>query len=153
MQVFILSPARLDGKRAKVLLSPRARFPLALAIRETGGAPLGEVFSFLSGLYFRGKLAYATAFAKPPQRVPATLIITTHRGLWSPDEHVARADLETIDFAALCVTTPRRCASVSVMTRALCCLGALPPGSMSTRSSRCSAIVLCSLAISLAAEI
>lgn len=94
MQVFILSPARLDGKRAKVLLSPRARFPLAVAIRQGGGAPLGEVFSFLSGLYFRGKLAYATAFAKPPHRVPATLIITTHRGLWSPDEPVARADLE-----------------------------------------------------------
>ena len=95
-QVFILSPARLDGKRARILLSPRARFPLALALRDGGGggAPLGEVFSFLSGLYFRGKLAYATRFAKPPSRVPAALIITTHRGLWSPDEQVGRADLE-----------------------------------------------------------
>jgi hypothetical protein len=93
-QVFILSPARLDGKRARVLLSPRARFPLALAVASEGGAPLGDVFSFLSGLYFRGKLAYANAFAKPPQRVPAALVITTHRGLWSPDEHVGRKDLE-----------------------------------------------------------
>lgn len=27
-----------------------------------GGAPLGEVFTFMSSLYFRGKLAYATRF-------------------------------------------------------------------------------------------
>ncbi len=94
-QVFILSPARLDGKRARMLLSPRARFPLALAVASPGGAPLGDVFSFLSGLYFRGKLAYATKFAKPPSRVPAALIITTQRGLWSPNEHVRRADLES----------------------------------------------------------
>ncbi|MGH7711008.1 MAG: hypothetical protein ACREOG_06970 [Gemmatimonadaceae bacterium] len=92
-QVFILSPARLDGKRAKMLFSPRARFPLALAIRGASGAPLGEVFSFLSGLYFRGKLAYATAFANPPHRAPPALIITTRRGLWSPGEYVRRDDL------------------------------------------------------------
>ena len=93
-QIFILSPARLDGKRARVLLSPRARFPLAEALRDSGGAQLGEVFSFLSGLYFRGKLAYANAFANPPHRAPAALIITTHRGLWSPSECVWRVDLE-----------------------------------------------------------
>lgn len=93
-QVFILSPARLDGKRARILLSPRARFPLALAVASGGGAPLGDVFSFLSGLYFRGKLTYASAFANPPQRVPPVLVITTHRGLWSPSEHVGREDLQ-----------------------------------------------------------
>jgi hypothetical protein len=93
-QVFILSPARLDGKRAQILLSPRARFPLAESLREAGGAQLGEVFSFLSGLYFRGKLAYANAFANPPHRAPPALVITTHRGLWSPSEYVRRADLE-----------------------------------------------------------
>ena len=32
----------------------------------TPGAPMGDVFSFMSGLYFRGKLAYARAFATPP---------------------------------------------------------------------------------------
>ena len=78
-----------------MLLSPRAHFPLAVAVASAGGAPLGDVFSFLSGLYFRGKLAYANAFANPPQRVPAALVITTHRGLWSPDEHVGRAELES----------------------------------------------------------
>ena len=36
-----------------------------------GGAPIGEVFSFLSSLYFRGKLTYAQRFAAPPTGVPA----------------------------------------------------------------------------------
>lgn len=93
-QVFILSPARLDGRRAQILLSPRAKFPLARSVASSSGAPLGEVFSFLSGLYFRGKLSYATAFARPPHRAPPVLVITTHRGLWSPNERVSRGDLE-----------------------------------------------------------
>jgi hypothetical protein len=93
-QVFILSPARLDGRRAQILLSPRAKFPLAQSVASSSGAPLGEVFSFLSGLYFRGKLSYATAFARPPHRAPPILVITTQRGLWSPNERVTRADLE-----------------------------------------------------------
>jgi hypothetical protein len=46
-------------------MSERATFDLALRLRDAG-APLGEVFSFLSGLYFRGKLAYARAFARAP---------------------------------------------------------------------------------------
>ena len=44
-------------------------FPLARALRSGEGAPVGEVFSFLSGLYFRGKLAYAEAFARPPKKL------------------------------------------------------------------------------------
>src|ERR1051325_10991404 len=59
--LFLLSPARCDGRRALTLLSPRAEFPLAVQLRRREGAPLGEVFAFLSGLYFRGKLTYATA--------------------------------------------------------------------------------------------
>ncbi len=100
-QVFILSPARLDGRRARILLSPRANFPLARSVASSSGAPLGEVFSFLSGLYFRGKLTYATAFARPPHRAPPILVITTHRGLWSPNERVSRADLEAFSHVDL----------------------------------------------------
>jgi hypothetical protein len=88
-QVFLLSPARCDGQRAKLLLNPTATFPLAIQIREPGGAPLGEVFSFLSGLYFRGKMAYSDAFAKGGR----SFIITTDRGLVSPDMPVRRDDL------------------------------------------------------------
>jgi hypothetical protein len=38
---------------------------MARRLRQ-GGVPLGELFSFMSGLYFRGKLAYARAFADAP---------------------------------------------------------------------------------------
>ena len=100
-QIFILSPARLDGRRAQILLSPRAKFPLAQSVASSSGAPLGEVFSFLSGLYFRGKLSYATAFARPPHRAPPILVITTERGLWSPNERVSRAELEAFSHVDL----------------------------------------------------
>ena len=88
-RVFLLSPARCDGKRAKMLLNPAATFELARRVRAPEGAPIGEVFSFLSGLYFRGKLAYATAFGVPA----AGFVITTDRGLVRPETPVTRDDL------------------------------------------------------------
>ncbi|MGQ0648957.1 MAG: hypothetical protein ACT4P7_15470 [Gemmatimonadaceae bacterium] len=91
--IFLLSPARLDGKRAKVLLNTAATFDLAMQLRSDQGAPLGDVFSFLSGLYFRGKLAYARAFGRPSDDKTATYVITTDRGLVSPDVFVSREDL------------------------------------------------------------
>jgi hypothetical protein len=93
--VFLLSPARCDGIRAKVLLSANASFPLAQAVRTAPGAPLGDVFSFLSGLYFRGKLEYARAFAPAAEHEARIGIITTNRGLLSPAEHVTAADLRS----------------------------------------------------------
>jgi hypothetical protein len=96
-RIFLLSPARCDGQRAKLILNPRAQFPLARALRgemESGdGVELGEVFSFLSGLYFRGKLAYARAFAAPPRGVAGALVITTERGLATPDTRVRVDDV------------------------------------------------------------
>ncbi|HEY3461284.1 MAG TPA: hypothetical protein VGL52_10710 [Casimicrobiaceae bacterium] len=92
-RIFLLSPARCDGERAKLILNPRAEFPLARALREAGGVELGEVFSFLSGLYFRGKLAYARAFARVPEAQAGTLVITTERGLVSPATRITRDDL------------------------------------------------------------
>ena len=92
-RVFLLSPARCDGKRAQVLLSPSASFSLAERLRSPDGAPIGEVFSFLSGLYFRGKLAYARQFGRLPRGADASLVITTDRGLVSPDRAVTREDL------------------------------------------------------------
>ena len=59
---FLLSPANTGGERAKMLLNERATFDLAVRLRAEG-APLGEVYSFISGLYFRGKMAYSAAFA------------------------------------------------------------------------------------------
>jgi hypothetical protein len=92
-RIFLLSPASCGGQRARILLSPRAQFDLAARLR-VGEATLGETFSFLSGLYFRGKLAYADVFANPPDRAaPLTgggsLVITTNSGLRSPDTPVS----------------------------------------------------------------
>ena len=92
---FLLSPARCDGRRAHQLLSPNAAFPLAAELREPHGAAIGEVFAFLSGLYFRGKLTYARQFAPPS----AIRVITTNRGLLPPDEPVGPRDLA--DFASV----------------------------------------------------
>jgi hypothetical protein len=76
-----------------MVLSERAAFPLALRLRTPEGASIGEVFSFLSGLYFRGKLAYARAFAAPPDRESpisgaGVFVITPTAGLRSADTPV-----------------------------------------------------------------
>jgi hypothetical protein len=92
-RVFLLSPAYCGGKRAKLLLNPKAQFPLAEQLRAQGNAPIGEVFSFVSGLYFRGKLAYARAFARPPRDHPGILVITPTRGMVPPDMPVTLEEL------------------------------------------------------------
>jgi hypothetical protein len=63
------------------VLNPEARFALARQLRSPGGAPLGQVFSFVSGLYFRGKATYATAFGRPPPGLEAALVISPGEGL------------------------------------------------------------------------
>jgi hypothetical protein len=83
-RIFLLSPAHCGGKRAGFLLNDAATFDLAKRIRQPGGVSLGEIFSFLSGLYFRGKLAYSEKFAKPPSGLAGSFVITTNRGLVSP---------------------------------------------------------------------
>jgi hypothetical protein len=92
-QVFLLSPAHCGGKRAQVLMNDTAGFPLAERLRSPEGIPLGEAFSFLSGLYFRGKLAYASRFARPPSGRPGALVITANRGLLPADTRVDVSDL------------------------------------------------------------
>jgi hypothetical protein len=91
--VFLLSPASTSGKRAALLLSSRAGFDLALRVRSPEGASIGEVFSFLSGLYFRGKLTYARRFAAS---VSGIRVITSDRGLVSPDLRVTLDDIRTM---------------------------------------------------------
>ncbi|HKV49254.1 MAG TPA: hypothetical protein VJN69_14260 [Candidatus Acidoferrales bacterium] len=82
-RIFLLSPANLAGRRAEILLREAAKFDLATRVR-VNGAPIGEVFSFISGLYFRGKLAYATAFSETAKARHSILIITATRGLVAP---------------------------------------------------------------------
>ena len=94
-RIFLLSPASAGGKRAALLFNERAEFDIATRIRGDDGAPLGEVFSFLSGLYFRGKLTYSRVFQNPPpRRASGVHIITPTDGLCSPDSAVTLRDLE-----------------------------------------------------------
>jgi hypothetical protein len=94
-QIFLLSPASCGGKRAALLFNDRAEFDIARRVREQPGAPLGDVFSFLSGLYFRGKLTYAREFENPPpRRAPGVQVITSTDGLYSPGSLVTLKDLE-----------------------------------------------------------
>jgi hypothetical protein len=96
-RVFILSPAHCGGERAQLLYRDAASFPLARQLRTPRGATLGEAFTFLSGLYFRGKMAYSEAFAKPPRGAShATMVITTNRGLVCPHERVTVDDLRAM---------------------------------------------------------
>ncbi len=88
----MLSPANAAGVRGKLILNKSARFDLAVRLRRDG-LPLGELFSFISGLYFRGKLAYARAFAEVPPGMPGAFVITPSRGLVPPAQVISIAEL------------------------------------------------------------
>src|SRR5262245_7328169 len=92
--IFLLSPASCRGRRAKMLLRDGSEMALSRQLRA-GELTLGAAFTFLSGLYFRGKLAYATAFAMRPEHMA---IITPTRGLQPPDRLISVALLK--EFAA-----------------------------------------------------
>ena len=105
-RTFLLSPAYAGGRRAQMLLSERAQFALAMRLR--GGEPvsLGEVFTFLSGLYFRGKLAYANAFALPDD-LSRVLVITPTRGLVPAATLVTVSDLREFAEVDIAEEDPR----------------------------------------------
>jgi hypothetical protein len=95
-RIFLLSPANCNGRRAKQALSPNASFALAQALQSDEGAPLGDFFAFISGLYFRGKLTYARRFARPPDAANPVVgcgihVITPTAGLRSPDTLITEA--------------------------------------------------------------
>src|SRR5262245_64603439 len=72
-------------------MRPGSVLPLARRLAE-GTLTLGEAFAFMSGLYFRGKLAYASAFGR-------ALVITPTRGLLSPE--VAITSTVLLEFASV----------------------------------------------------
>jgi hypothetical protein len=85
-RIFLLSPAHVGGLRAKLLLNPKAPFALAREF-QAKGLSLTAVFTFTSGLYFRGKIAYATHFTRM-SRGDAIRVITSNAGLLDPDTRV-----------------------------------------------------------------
>lgn len=97
--VFLISPARLDGIRAKAVLHPAGKGgKIAQGVRTRAGLPIGDVFQMLSGLYFRGKLAYARRFARPPDSAAwmgsGALVMTANRGLIPAETRVTIEHLE-----------------------------------------------------------
>lgn len=117
-RVFLLSPASCTGRRAEVLLRPQASFELAVRLRESG-VPLADAFSFMSGLYFRGKAAYARAFANPPTGAPSALVITPSRGLVPLDLTVTVEDLCGFADVPIDLGEPRYRAPLDASARAL----------------------------------
>ncbi len=104
--VFLLSPARCGGERA-AQLARSTRSALGRTL-HAGGASIGDVFTWLSALYFRGKLTYARRFAAPPPTRPGVLIMAAGLGLRSPDAPLSAAllhamgqvDIESPTFVA-----------------------------------------------------
>jgi hypothetical protein len=104
VRIFLLSPAHCGGTRAKQVLSPRATFELAKRLRSRQGVPIGDLFAFVSGLYFRGKLTYARRFAAPPDPANPIIgcgvhVITPNAGLRHPETPVTRGALRAFTGA------------------------------------------------------
>ena len=87
-------------------LREEASFDLAVRLRQEG-APIGEVFSFISGLYFRGKIAYSERFGAPPRDLPAAMVITPDRGLLPPATRMTIDDLRASAEVSIDLREPR----------------------------------------------
>jgi len=76
---------------------------------DAGTLTLGEAFAFLSGLYFRGKLTYATTFASAsvPGDRGEILVITPTRGLLPPGMPITGALLREFAGVDLSPDDPR----------------------------------------------
>jgi len=91
-RVFLLSPANLNGLRARQLMSPRAKFDAAQMYRTPEGVPVALAFAFMSALYFRGKITYALHFAEPSN----VYVIAPGFGLVAPDWRITEERMKTL---------------------------------------------------------
>jgi hypothetical protein len=98
-RIFLLSPANVAGIKGQRLLNPACESDLAIRFRQSG-VPLGEVYRFISSLYFRGKLDYAQRFQNPPPGVAGVQIITGS-GLMLPETVVTLSDLRRISSTSI----------------------------------------------------
>jgi hypothetical protein len=124
MKVFLLSPANCAGNRARIVMSERASFDLAVRLRRREGAPIGEVFAFMSGLYFRGKLAYGRAFAQPPDPLSplsgaGVFVITPTAGLRPVDTAVTIDALRAFAGVDVAADNPKYRKPLETSARAL----------------------------------
>ena len=117
-RIFLLSPAKASGRRAQLLLRPQANFELARRV-QIRDATIGEVFAFCSGLYFRGKLAYANHFGQASPDASGVYVITPSRGLMPA--HTIIGPEELTEFATVSVDAkePRFSEPLQATARAL----------------------------------
>jgi hypothetical protein len=114
-RVFLLSPASTDGVRAAQLTSPRARFGAAQRYRSPEGVTVEEAFTFMSSLYFRGKIAYARHFAAPPPELAlgteddGILVIAPGFGLVPPSWRITRERMRTLSRTPVDLKNPSYC--------------------------------------------
>src|SRR3954470_7254527 len=123
-RIFLLSPANCSGPRAQMVLSDRAKFDLAVRLRGGEGVAIGEVFAFVSGLYFKGKLAYALTFARPPDpgaplAGSGALVITPTAGLRPAETHVTSDAIRAFAGVDIAANDPRYRQPLLTSARAL----------------------------------
>jgi hypothetical protein len=106
-RIFLLSPANSGGERASLLFNPRAGFDLARRLQRGESISIGEIFSFLSGLYFRGKFTYAKAFGNPPGNLFGAYVITSNRGLLPLEHPLTLKDLREFGTVPIDPDEPR----------------------------------------------
>lgn len=94
-RIFLLSPANVSGIRGTMVAGKSAKFELAVRLREQG-LPLSELFSFISGLYFRGKMAYVSAFGEFSSGTPSAYVIMAGRGLVLPETVVTQSEFRKL---------------------------------------------------------
>jgi hypothetical protein len=107
-----------------MVMSDRAQFDLAVRLRQRRGVALGEVFAFVSGLYFKGKLAYALEFARPPEPgLPLTgsgaLVITPTAGLRAAETPITIRALQVFAGVDIAANDPRYRKPLLASARAL----------------------------------
>jgi hypothetical protein len=107
-----------------MVMSDRAQFDLAIRLRNGGGAAIGEVFAFVSGLYFKGKLAYALEFARPPEPGAAltgsgVLVITPTAGLRAAETAITMDALRRFAGVDIAANDPRYRRPLVASARAL----------------------------------
>ena len=107
-----------------MVMSERAQFDLAMRLRNGGGAAIGEVFAFVSGLYFKGKLAYALEFARPPEPGAAltgsgVLVITPTAGLRGAETAITTDALRRFAGVDIAANDPRYRRPLVASARAL----------------------------------
>ena len=135
-RIFLLSPASVVGRRAQMLLNPAATFDLARKLHTGTAVTVGEAFSFMSGLYFRGKLAYARAFACPPGERPGVYVITSNRGLLPVGTTITAEELGS--FSAVPIDAENKAYSEPLVRTGLALAGSSP--------SDCAVVLLGSVA-------